>query len=446
MKFYSTNNRDLSADLEEAIFRGLPADNGLFMPESIEPLSESFFQELPNMSFAEIGFQVSRQLLKGSISDNALRNIVNDAINFPAPVIQLDKHKHVLELFHGPSLAFKDFGARFMSRLMGHFNKDKAQQLVILVATSGDTGGAVAAGFYQTAGIEVVILYPKGKVSLLQEKQLTTLGHNIKALEINGTFDDCQHIVKQAFLDSELRSDIRLSSANSINIARLIPQAFYYFEAYKQLLLKGITTPPVFCVPCGNFGNLTAGLIAHELGLPVQRFIAATNSNDVVPAFLDSGNYEPRPSVPTISNAMDVGKPSNFARMVNLFGQDDGVDSVTKTVWNRMKSLVVGYAFSDHQTEEAMRKVKQEYNYVIDPHGAVGYLALDAYQKEQPNTYGVILETAHASKFKPDVERVLGHSIEVPKRLEDLANKEKIATPMEIDYAPVREWLLNSYA
>lgn len=431
------------ADLEEAIFRGLPADNGLYMPEKLEPLPASFFEELPDLSFAEIGFRVSRQILQGSISDEDLRAVVDEAINFPAPVVKLDEQKYVLELFHGPSLAFKDFGARFMSRLMGHFNKGQQKQLVILVATSGDTGGAVAAGFYQTPGIEVVILYPKGKVSDLQEKQLTTLGHNIHALEVDGTFDDCQAIVKQAFLDEELRDQIRLSSANSINISRLIPQAFYYFEAYKQLGKSG--DPVVFCIPSGNFGNLTAGLLAQRLGLPVHKFIAATNQNDVVPQYLSSGAYEPRPSVATLSNAMDVGKPSNFARMANLYGQVNGLDPLAESTWKSMKELIVGYAYDDQTTEDAVRAVENKYGYTIDPHGAVGYLALDAYQKEHPNTRGVILETAHPSKFKPDVERILGREIEVPERLAILANLEKVSTEVGIDYHPVRKWLMEKY-
>ncbi len=444
MNFYSTNNPELVADLEEALFRGLPADNGLYMPKEITPLGADFFEALPQLSMAEIGFEVSRKLLAGSISEEDLLTIVQEAIDFPAPVVKLDAQRYVLELFHGPSLAFKDFGARFMSRLMGHFNQGKEKQLVILVATSGDTGGAVAAGFYQTPGIEVVILYPKGKVSLLQEKQLTTLGHNIKALEVEGTFDDCQAIVKQAFLDEELRAQIRLSSANSINISRLIPQTFYYFEAVRQLGVTG--DPLVFCVPSGNFGNLTAGLIAHKMGLPVQHFIAATNQNDIVPKYLQTGDYVPRPSVPTLSNAMDVGNPSNFARMLNLYGQVNGLNPLQPATWEAMSSLITGYAFDDVQTEEAMRLVEAQYNYVIDPHGAVGYLALVAYQAKHPNTRGVILETAHPSKFKPDVERVLGHSIEVPQRLAEMASREKVAREVSTAYAPIRKWLLEKYA
>lgn len=445
MQFFSTNNADLRADLREAIFRGLPADNGLFMPERIEPLPPSFFADLPNLSFAEIGFRVSRQLLQGAIDDETLREIVSEAINFPAPLVELDEQLSVLELFHGPSLAFKDFGARFMARLMGHFNQSEDQPLVILVATSGDTGGAVAAGFYQTPGIEVVILYPKGKVSQLQEKQLTTLGENITALEIDGTFDDCQHLVKQAFLDAELRQQIRLSSANSINIARLIPQSFYYFEAYKQRLRSGHNDAPVFCVPSGNFGNLTAGLLAQRLGLPVKNFLAATNANDVVPQFLASGTYLPRPSVATLSNAMDVGKPSNFARMANLYGQINGLDPVAPTTWRSMQTLIKGYAYTDLTTEVAMREVESRFDYIIDPHGAVGYLAAKDYLEYAPDSHVIILETAHPSKFKPDVERVLNHPIEVPDRLAKLVNAKKVATPMDIEYGPFRSWLSGKF-
>lgn len=395
------------------------------------------------MSFAEIGFQVSKHLLGEDVPEEDLKALVYDAVNFPAPVIKLDEQRHVLELFHGPSLAFKDFGARFMSRLMGYFNQGNDKQLVILVATSGDTGGAVAAGFYQTPGIEVVILYPKGKVSLLQEKQLTTLGHNIHALEVDGTFDDCQAIVKKAFLDEELRGDIRLSSANSINISRLIPQSFYYFEAYKQLGAAG--DPVAFCIPSGNFGNLTAGLLAQKMGLPVSHFIAATNRNNVVPEFLDTGVYSPRPSVATLSNAMDVGAPSNFARMLNLYGHVNGVDPADKTTHASMANTISGYAYDDTATEQAVREVEDRFGYTIDPHGAVGYLALTEWQKTNPNTRGVILETAHPSKFKPDVERILGREVDVPERLAVLEYREKIATPMSIAYEPVRDWLRDKY-
>lgn len=442
MQFYSTNDPTHRVGVEEAIFRGLPADRGLYMPERIDPLPPSFFSELPEMSFQEIGFRVARQLLGHEINDEDLQTIVNKAINFPAPLVKLDDSKYVLELFHGPSLAFKDFGARFMSGLMGHYNRGKQRELIILVATSGDTGGAVAAGFFKTPGIQVVILYPSGKVSKLQEQQLTTLGHNIHALEVDGTFDDCQAIVKEAFTDDELRGVLRLSSANSINISRLIPQTFYYFEAFKQL---GEGPPAVFAIPSGNFGNLTAGLIAKKLGLPVHHFIAATNDNDVVPAYLRDGVYAPRPSVATLSNAMDVGAPSNFARMTNLHGQIYGTESPGQGTHADMNSAISGYTFSDRRTEAAVREIEKKYGYVMDPHGALGYLALVEWQEQQSDSRGVILETAHPSKFKPDVERILGHKIEVPPRLAVLENMEKVAKRMNSDYEPVREYLLEMF-
>lgn len=442
MQFYSTNDHTHRVDVEEAIFRGLPADKGLYMPERIDPLPDSFFAELPDLSFAEIGYRVARQLLGDEIPEPDLRHIVSESINFPAPIIQLDEQKYILELFHGPSLAFKDFGARFMSSLMGYYNKDREQELIILVATSGDTGGAVAAGFYQTPGIQVVILYPSGKVSKLQEQQLTTLGHNIHALEIDGTFDDCQSIVKQAFNDADLRSDLRLSSANSINIARLIPQSFYYFEAVKQLS-SGL--PVVFCVPSGNFGNLTAGLIAARLGLPIHHFVAATNQNKVVPHYLSTGNYRPQTSIATISNAMDVGAPSNFARIVNLYGHVNGVQHPDVKTHRKVKDFVSGYAYTDEQTERAVREVEEKFGYIIDPHGAVGYLALSDWQEDNHGTRGVILETAHPSKFKADVERILGHPIEVPTRLAELESKEKVATQLPPDFTIVKSWLQQQF-
>ncbi|MEM1359769.1 MAG: threonine synthase, partial [Bacteroidota bacterium] len=330
---------------------------------------------------------------------------------------------------------------RYMARLMTYPHRGKDKELTILVATSGDTGGAVAAGFYQTPGIRVVILYPSGKVSPLQEKQLTTLGHNITALEVAGTFDDCQALVKQAFLDQALRQQVRISSANSINISRLIPQSFYYFEAWKQLAATG--DPISFCIPSGNFGNLTAGLLAYQMGLPVHHFIAATNSNDVVPAYLNAGNYEPKASVRTLSNAMDVGNPSNFARMVDLFASAKGKGIPTdEGIWRGMQDRIKGYAFTDDATENAVRQIKTKYDYTIDPHGAVGYLALATYQKTYPNTRGIILETAHPAKFKEDMDRVLGYEINVPERLATLANKEKVATEMGITYPEFRSWLL----
>lgn len=433
MQFYSTNTPALRASLQEAIFKGLPDDNGLYMPVEIPRLSDSFLKNLANYSFQEIAFEIAHALLHEDIPASDLKKIIDAAIDFPAPVVQLDDHTCVLELFHGPSLAFKDFGARFMAQTMSYFNRSEDKQLVILVATSGDTGGAVAAGFYKTPGIQVVILYPSGKVSPLQEKQLTALGHNITALEIDGTFDDCQALVKKAFLDQEVTRSVRLSSANSINIARLIPQSFYYFEAYKQVMNQGKTV--VFSVPSGNFGNLTAGLLAQKMGLPVAHFIAATNSNDVVPEYLSTGTYTPRPSQRTLSNAMDVGAPSNFARMLDLYC----------STWNIMKSDISGYGFSDAATIEAMKEIHAQYNYVIDPHGAVGYLALKKYQETHPAHLGIILETAHPSKFIEDVESILEKQVPIPERLAVLHDAQKVSVKMNTQYDNFKAWLLGHF-
>ena len=430
MQLYSTNNHNLRVDLREAIFKGLPDDKGLFMPLNIPHLSSDFIQNLPSLSLQEIAYTVAQNLMQGAIPDFDLRSIVETAINFPAPVVHLDDHTHILELFHGPSLAFKDFGARFMANLMSYYNRGEDQDLTILVATSGDTGGAVAAGFYQTPGIRVVILYPSGKVSTLQEKQLTTLGHNITALEVSGTFDDCQALVKQAFLDKDITGRIRLSSANSINIARLIPQSFYYFEAYKQVANLGL--PVVFSVPSGNFGNLTAGLLAKRMGLPAYHYLAATNVNDVVPEYLGCGKYVPRPSMRTLSNAMDVGNPSNFARMLDLYG----------SMWNIMQSDIAGYSLSDTETRKAMVDVDAQYRYIMDPHGAVGFLALRKYQEQHPETAGIVLETAHPAKFLEDVENILSKKIDVPERLAVLADSKKEVVEMGIGYAQFKNWLL----
>lgn len=439
MKLYSTNNTSKFVSLKEAVLKGLPEDNGLYMPEVVPQLSKDFIKNLASYSFQEIAFEVSKALLKDAIPEQDLKTIIEKSVTFPAPIVNLDAEKSVLELFHGPSLAFKDFGARFMAQLMSYFNQGEQQELVILVATSGDTGGAVAAGFHKTPGIKVVILYPSGKVSNLQEKQLTTLGHNITALEVDGTFDDCQALVKKAFLDKDLNSQIRLSSANSINIARLIPQSFYYFESYKQL--KDSSKPVVFCVPSGNFGNLTAGLLAKRMGLPIHKFIAATNMNDVVPSYLQSGEYTPRPSIRTISNAMDVGNPSNFTRMLDFFASSDKECST----WNTMKNTVSGYGFTDAATEKAIAEVHDKYNYVIDPHGAVGYLALKEYQLTHPNTTGIILETAHPSKFIDDVERILDKKVLIPERLAVLANEKKVAIEQSKDFDPFKKWLLANF-
>lgn len=431
MQLYSTNNPSLRVTFREALFKGLPDDNGLYMPLKILPLPAGFVSSMKKLSFQEIAFEVAANLLNGAIPENRLQEIIEHSITFPAPVVRLDEHTFFLELYHGPSLAFKDFGARFMAQAMSYFNRDEDGDLVILVATSGDTGGAVAAGFHNTPGIRVVILYPSGKVSPLQEKQLTTLGGNVTALEIAGSFDDCQALVKRAFLDADLRSSLRLSSANSINIARLIPQSFYYFEAWKQL--PRLDAPVVFSVPSGNFGNLSAGLMAKKMGLPVHKFIAATNANNVVPEYLDKGLYHPRPSVRTLSNAMDVGAPSNFARMLDMYS----------STWNIMRSDITGYWFSDEQTRNAMQEIDARYKYVAEPHGAVGYLAFRKYQAENQGDLGVILETAHPAKFLEDVEEILGHAIEIPQRLEMLRDKEKHAVSMDTDFETFKNWLLT---
>lgn len=439
MQLYSTRNKQLSVSLKEAVLKGLPEDNGLYMPKHIPTLPADFISRLSDFTFQEIALTVARTLFQGYIPEGDLKEIIENSITFPAPIVSLDEQKYVLELFHGPSLAFKDFGARFMAQLMGYFNQGENEELVILVATSGDTGGAVAAGFYQTPEIKVVILYPSGKVSELQEKQLTTLGHNITALEVDGTFDDCQALVKKAFLDKELNRSIRLSSANSINISRLVPQSFYYFEAYKQL--PSSEKKVVFCVPSGNFGNLTAGLMATKMGLPVHHFIAATNTNDIVPNYLNTGIFKPRQSVRTLSNAMDVGNPSNFARMLDLH---EGLGDNCST-WNNIKAAVSGYAYDDISTEKAVRDIRDAHGYTIDPHGAVGYLALQDYQRDNPDTIGVILETAHPAKFLPDMQRILEQEIEVPERLARLADQPKTATPMNTEYNKFKSWLTANY-
>jgi len=432
MKLYSTNDLTHIVDLKTAVLKGLPDDNGLYMPSLIPSLSPDFISNIKGYTLAEIGFEVCKTLFDGYIVEQDLLGIIQRSITFPAPLVQLDEHMSVLELFHGPSMAFKDFGARFMAQLMGYFNKDEDEKLTILVATSGDTGGAVAAGFLNTPGIEVVILYPSGKVSDIQEMQLTTLGGNIKALEIDGTFDDCQALVKQAFLDKELTSKKRLASANSINIARLIPQSFYYFEAYKQLENHSLDT--VFSIPSGNFGNLTAGIFAQKMGLPVHKFLAATNINDIIPAFLQTGEYKPRPSQATVSNAMDVGDPSNYKRLADIFGQHG-------STWNNMKEMLQGYSYSDAQTTAAVKDIYERFGYTIDPHGAIGYLALQEYALGK-EVNGVILETAHYAKFKDTMDESLGFDTETPERLATLLDKEKVAVKMGVDYGAFREWLI----
>lgn len=434
MQFHSTGNNNLKASLEEAIFRSLPADNGLYMPDHIPVLPKEFFDTIHEKSFNEIAVEVAYALLSEDLTREETEAIVNRAFDFIAPVRSLGDDLHVLELFHGPSLAFKDFGARFMAALMSHFLQKSEKNIHILVATSGDTGGAVAQGFYKVPGIRVTILYPSGSVSELQEKQLTTLGINVQALEVDGTFDDCQYLVKQAFLDSELNTLFNLSSANSINISRLIPQSFYYFFAYAQLVKS--QKPIVFSVPSGNFGNLSAGILAWKMGLPVEKFIAATNINKVVPTYIASGIYQPQPSVATISNAMDVGNPSNFVRMKRLLNDD--LESV--------RERVAGYYFTDEETRDALRELYTKYGYVACPHTAVAFLGLKKFL-EQTNggINGVFLSTAHPAKFIDLVEETLEQKITIPDSLEILRNREKNAVKMAASYPDFKSWLIDFY-
>lgn len=413
MKYYSTVDRNHSVSLQEAVLQGLAPGQGLYMPEQILPLPKSFFESISSLSFQEIGMRVTNQLIGEDLPADELERIVKHTLQFDAPLVEIEKDVFSLELFHGPTLAFKDFGARFLSGLLGFFARQQKKEIVILVATSGDTGSAVANGFYNVPGTKVVVLYPSGKVSDIQEKQFTTLGGNITALEVDGTFDDCQRMVKLAFSDEELNKSIFLTSANSINIARLIPQSFYYFHAYSQL--KNKTKPVVIAVPSGNFGNLTAGLMAKRMGLPIDKFIAATNINKVVPDFFSSKVFAPTTSVSTISNAMDVGHPSNFPRMYELYGND----------FDSLSADVVSYYFSDDETRSAMREVYHSSKYVMDPHGAVGYLGLKKYSTRIKNTTGIFLETAHPAKFKDVVESTIQSEIQLPERLEEFMSGTK---------------------
>ncbi len=432
MNLYSTKHQSPDVSLEEAVFRGLPPDNGLYMPDHIPTLPLSFFENIQNLSITEIALEVSKALIGDDIPEEDLKRIIDQAITFDAPVVAVEPDTYVMELFHGPSMAFKDFGGRFMASLMSYFLEKSAKEIHILVATSGDTGGAVAQGFYQTPGIKVTILYPSGKVSDIQEKQLTTLGANVTALEVNGTFDDCQRLVKQAFLDADLRARFNLASANSINISRLIPQSFYYFNAYARL--KHLGKPLVFSVPSGNFGNLSAGIIAYRMGLPVRKFIAATNSNHIVPDYLTTGNFEPKPSQETISNAMDVGNPSNFPRLLLLGGGD----------WESVKDLVTGVWYDDAKTQDTIRRVYENTAYLVCPHTAIAYQGLkDVVADMNEDVTGVFLSTAHYAKFLPTMEATLGTTLPVPDRLAELLDKPKVATPMTTDFADFKAYLLG---
>ena len=431
MRFYSTKNKNHFVDLKAAVLHSLPPDNGLYMPERIEKLDEYFLDNIEEFSFQELSYIVCHQFLRDDLADTDICSIVKSSITFNAPVVHLSENLKSLELWHGPSLAFKDFGARFMAALMSHLVKGDEKELDILVATSGDTGGAVAAGFYNVPNIRVTILYPSGKVSELQEKQMTSLGKNIKAVEVSGTFDDCQKLVKQAFLDKELNKRLNLSSANSINIARLIPQSFYYFHAYKQID-PSRRDEVSFCVPSGNFGNLTAGLFAKRMGLNYRKMIAATNVNNVVPRYLMSGNYNPKPSLSTLSNAMDVGNPSNFLRMLDLFESD----------YKKMKHLVSSYYFDDDATRNSLKRVQNKYGYISDPHGAVGFLASEEYLNNNPDTIIINLETAHPAKFIETMNEV-GIDVSIPDRLSKLQSQKKVATKLENSFEVFKEYMLN---
>lgn len=435
MNYYSTNKQASFATLEEAVVRGLATDKGLYMPEHIKPLPQEFFDNIESMSFQEIACRVADAFFGEDIPAEDLRNIVYDTLSFDTPVVHVDGNIHSLELYHGPTLAFKDVGARFMARLLGYFIKnDKANdnsKVNVLVATSGDTGSAVANGFLGVEGIHVYVLYPKGKVSAIQEVQFTTLGQNITALEVDGVFDDCQRLVKSAFMDKELNARMRLTSANSINVARFLPQAFYYFHAYAQMKRQGKADELVICVPSGNFGNICAGLFAHRMGLPVKRFIAANNRNDIFYQYLQTGEYLPRPSVQTIANAMDVGDPSNFARILDLHGYSH----------ETICSIISGATYTDEQIRETLADTYQRTGYLLDPHGACGYRALA--EMLQPNEQGVFLETAHPAKFRDTVESIIHTEVSIPEKLQAFMRGTKQSVPMTAEFEDFKNYLMN---
>ena len=432
MNYYSTNYKAPTATLEEAVIKGLAPDRGLYMPEEIKTLPVSFFDHIDTLSFQEIAFEVATCFFGDDIEAADLKNIVCDTLSFDIPIVNIENNIYSLELFHGPTLAFKDVGARFMARLLRHFiRKESRGQVNVLVATSGDTGSAVANGFLGVDGIHVYVLYPKGKVSPIQESQFTTLGRNITALEVDGVFDDCQALVKQAFMDEELNRQMRLTSANSINVARFLPQAFYYFYAYAQLKRQGRADNVVVCVPSGNFGNLCAGLFAHRMGLPVKRFIAANNANDVFYQYLKTGTYTPQSSKQTLANAMDVGAPSNFARIAALFNGNHGA----------IKAVIGGATYSDAMIRESMKDCYTATGYILDPHGACGYRALK--EQLQYGETGICLETAHPAKFKETVDDALHINLPIPDRLVAFMQNEKQSVPMRNDFHVFKQFLLS---
>ncbi len=433
MKYFSLHNNAPIVSFKEAVIKGLAPDRGLYFPNEIRPLPPSFFDTIETRSNAEIAYEVIQQFVGDTLSEAALKEIIQETLCFDFPLIPIEEGVYSLELFQGPTMAFKDVGARFMARCLGHFNAgEDTSEVTVLVATSGDTGGAVASGFLGVKGVNVVILYPDGKVSDIQERQLTTLGKNITALKVDGVFDDCQEMVKTAFLDPELAMSRNLTSANSINVARWLPQMFYFFFAYQQLKRKGQHENIVFSVPSGNFGNICAGMMAHRLGLPVQHFVAATNRNDTVPQFLETGIYEPKPSQATISNAMDVGDPSNFVRILKLVNNDT----------TKLKQLFSSFSYSDKETRKAMKYLYKHQGYVADPHGAVGYLGLKKFQESHPETIGVFLETAHPVKFLDVVEKTIGTSVEIPAQIQSVMDKDKKSIAIS-DYKGLKDFLLR---
>ena len=450
MELYSIGNKSNRVGLKEAVLNSLPPDGTLYMPLHIPKLPSSFFEHFRDHSFVSNSFEVAKALIQGAIPDNDLKKIVERTVDFPAPLVSLNDSSFVLELFHGPSLAFKDFGAKFLAGLMSYFSKDD-ERLVILVATSGDTGGAVASGFYNTPGVDVVILYPKGKVSDFQESQLTTQGGNIHAIALDGAFDDCQGFVKKAFKDDDLNTVIRFSSANSINIGRLIPQSFYYFEALRQLPNGAFYGKKIkVCVPSGNFGNLTAGVFAKHMGLPIHRFIAANNDNDTFYEFIQSGRFLPKPSVPTYSNAMDVGNPSNFIRLHDYYQNHfvRGDNNIDGSTWNIMRDQIRAYTFNNADTLQSMHVGNQFHGYIFEPHGAVAYRAIieDQESFKEPDTTYIVLETAHPCKFMPVMDKVFSNKVHIPEQSKDLTSKEKVFTNLALDYASLKNWLLEKFS
>lgn len=432
MRYYSTNKKSECVSLRDAVVNGLAEDRGLYMPERINKLPEEFFKDIDKMSFKEISYEVAKAFFGDDVETDALKKIVYDTLSFDCPVKNICNNIWTLELFHGPTLAFKDVGARFMARLLEYFIRQESQQIVnVLVATSGDTGSAVANGFLGVDGIHVYVLYPKGKVSKIQESQFTTLGNNITAIEIDGVFDDCQNLVKNAFMDKELNNSMKLTSANSINVARFLPQAFYYFNAYARMKANGLTDNLVVCVPSGNFGNITAGLFAKEMGLPIFRFIAANNANDIFFNYLKTGVYEPKPSIQTIANAMDVGNPSNFARIYDLYEGSH----------ERIASMISGATYTDEEISNAVKQCYNENGYILDPHGACGYQAL----KDLLNTNetGIFCETAHPAKFKDTIEKIIGTEIKIPQRLADFMKGKKQTVNMSNDFNRFKTFLLE---